>query len=318
MRRVSGAPAVALHSRVGRVGLTLSALIVAGAASAALASPASAALDANCPGPSTTAIGIGPGDGRIAQTFTAQATGRLTMGQIEVNLAEGPGDYLMRVYATDGLGAPTNAVLAETNVPDESVPADTSTATGVFATPAEVISGQQYALAISRPGAMSVNVGARLGDPCPGTVYNSFSPAGMWNETGFDMVFAVFVEPDCDSDGFGDETQDPSTPSCHPRTLVLDANKNKVKKGKKVTLAGQVVETRQDGACAAGQAVELQRKKPSLATFTTIEQLQTDAAGAFSAKKKVKKTFEYRAQVPESATCAGQTSNTEKVKVKKK
>jgi hypothetical protein len=31
----------------------------------------------------------------------------------------------------------------------------------------------------------------------------------------------------------------------------------------------------------------------------------------------VKKTFEYRAQVPETATCAGQTSNTEKVKVKK-
>jgi hypothetical protein len=39
--------------------------------------------------------------------------------------------------------------------------------------------------------------------------------------------------------------------------------------------------------------------------------------GHFSARKRVEKTFEYRAQVPETATCAGGISNTEKVKVKK-
>jgi hypothetical protein len=52
--------------------------------------------------------------------------------------------------------------------------------------------------------------------------------------------------------------------------------------------------------------------------LSPIEQLQTDAAGNFSAEEKVKKTFQYRAQVPETATCAGQTSNIEKVKVKRK
>jgi hypothetical protein len=51
-----------------------------------------------------------------------------------------------------------------------------------------------------------------------------------------------------------------------------------------------------------------------VATFT---QLQTDAQGNFSAKKKVRKTFEYRAQVPETAKCDDGLSNTEKVKVKK-
>jgi hypothetical protein len=102
------------------------------------------------------------------------------------------------------------------------------------------------------------------------------------------------------------------------RTLTLDANKNKVKKGKKVTLTGRLTELARQGECQATQTVELQRKKPSQSTFTTIEQLQTDSAGSFSAKEKVKKTFEYRAQVPETATCGEALSNTEKVKVKMK
>jgi hypothetical protein len=137
------------------------------------------------------------------------------------------------------------------------------------------------------------------------------------------------VEPDCDGDGFGDETQDSDISACQPqpeppsqpkaaRTVTLDANKNKVKRGKKVLLEGQLNELARQGPCESSQTVELQRKKPSQTAFTTIEQLQTDAGGAFSARKKVKKTFEYRAQVPETATCAGGLSNTEKVKVKKK
>jgi hypothetical protein len=154
----------------------------------------------------------------------------------------------------------------------------------------------------------------RFGDVAPGSMA-SFD-ADVPNENQLNL--AAIVEPDCDSDGFGDETQDSDLSACRARTVSLDANKNKVKKGKKVTLAGQIV----DGAlntsgCAANQAVELQRKKPSQAEFATVEQLQTEAAGAFSTKQKVKKTFEYRAEVLETATCAGQASNTEKVKAKK-
>jgi hypothetical protein len=130
------------------------------------------------------------------------------------------------------------------------------------------------------------------------------------------LIYNADLEPDCDSDGLGDESQDPA-PAC-PRTLTLDAGKNKVKRGKQVTLTGQLNEIVRQGPCESSQPVELQRKRPSQTTFTTIEQLQTDAAGAFSTKEKVKKTFEYRAQVPETATCGGQVSNTEKVKVKKR
>jgi hypothetical protein len=132
---------------------------------------------------------------------------------------------------------------------------------------------------------------------------------------------SAILEPDCDGDGFGDETQDPDVPLGGPcpkgtRTIILDANKNKVKKGKKVRLSGQLAEVVRQ-ACRSDQAVELQRKKPKKANFKTVETLQTDAAGAFSTKEKVKKTFEYRAQVAETGTCGAAASNTEKVKVKK-
>jgi hypothetical protein len=154
------------------------------------------------------------------------------------------------------------------------------------------------------------------GDQPPGTTA-SFIP-----ESGTQFDLSAVLEPDCDSDGLGDETQDPSLLggdcSVRGRTVTLDANKNKVKKGKKVTLTGRLTEIVRQGECQSGQTVQLQRKRPTQTTFTTIEQLQTDAAGSFSTKKKVKKTFEYRAQVAETATCAGQTSNSEKVKVKRK
>jgi hypothetical protein len=133
---------------------------------------------------------------------------------------------------------------------------------------------------------------------------------------------SAVVEPDCDSDGFGDETQDPSLlgGDCplRGRNLTLDANRNKVKKGKRVTLTGRIAELARQGECQSGQTVQLQRKRPRQTAFTTVQQLQTDAAGSFSTRRKVKKTFQYRAQVIESGGCDAQTSNTEKVKVKKK
>jgi hypothetical protein len=155
------------------------------------------------------------------------------------------------------------------------------------------------------------------GDQAPGT---TTTYPGL--TSSFQISFSATLEADCDSDGFGDETQDPSVigGSCPPRsrTLALDASKNKVKKGRSVTLSGRLTELVRQGECQSAQTVELQRKKPSQTTFTTFQQLQTDAAGAFSARVKVKKTFEYRTQVAETATCGVALSDTEKVKAKKK
>jgi hypothetical protein len=85
-----------------------------------------------------------------------------------------------------------------------------------------------------------------------------------------------------------------------------------------VTLAGRISPAARQGPCETGQTVEVQRKRPKQASFTTFAQVQTDSQGSFSLKKKVKKTFEFRAQVVETAACTAALSNSEKVKVKKK
>jgi hypothetical protein len=136
------------------------------------------------------------------------------------------------------------------------------------------------------------------------------------------------LEPDCDSDGFGDETQDPefTDPDCPPpapkadRTLTLDANKGKVEKGRKVRLTGQIDSPQNEAGCEPNQTVELQRKKTKApdTAFTTFKTVQTDQAGNFADKVKVKKTRVYRAIVQESAACDEELSNTQKVRVQKK
>lgn len=102
------------------------------------------------------------------------------------------------------------------------------------------------------------------------------------------------------------------------RTLTLDASKSKVKKGKKVFFSGQIGAPEDEAGCESNQTVDLQRKKPKQTTFTTFDQVQTDAAGNFSDKEKIKKTFQYQAVVGETAECDDGLSATEKVKAKKK
>jgi hypothetical protein len=99
--------------------------------------------------------------------------------------------------------------------------------------------------------------------------------------------------------------------------VTLDANKSEVKKGKRVTLSGQLTEFLRQGECQNAQTVEIHRRKPGKGGFTPVEQAQTDTAGAFSVMERVRRTSQYRAQVEESATCGGDASTTERVKVKK-
>ena len=72
------------------------------------------------------------------------------------------------------------------------------------------------------------------------------------------------LEGDCDSDGFGDETQDSELtgPNCPKAdgTLMLGANKGKVEKGRKVTLLGQI-DTPTTGGVSPGTDDELERNK---------------------------------------------------------
>jgi hypothetical protein len=262
-------------------------------------------LDANCPGPPNGSDGV-PADARFAQTFTVQTTGSLVQGEVEVNKpASSNGDWVMEIYATDGSGIPTNTLLASTTIPNATVPAGDSRLVGTFAVPASVQAGQQYAISLRRSEFWVIPY--RSGNPCPGQHFVS-GPTGPWNGPfeDTDLVFAVLVEPELQPKA--------------DRTLTLDANKGKVEKGRKVRLSGQIDAPQNEAGCEPSQTVELQRKKTKApdTAFATFRTVQTDQAGNFAQKLRVKKTRVYRAVVQENEACDDELSNTQKVRVQKK
>jgi hypothetical protein len=103
-----------------------------------------------------------------------------------------------------------------------------------------------------------------------------------------------------------------------PRSVTL---KKKLKShGTKVRLFGQISDST-DPACVAGQSVQIQRKKLGKAkksakkpTFRNFRSVTTGQDGSFSTKTKVKKTFKYRAFLPETNVCDDATSQGKKVK----
>ncbi len=196
--------------------------------------------------------------------------------------------------------------------------------------------------------AYSTYLGGSLDDRAAGIAVDSAGGAyvtGFTDSTDFNTVgpiqgdladangdaFISKLSFDADGDGIPDDADAcptqagsaadggcPASPAAakSTRTLTLDASKSKVKKGKKVGLSGQI-DSPVGAACEATQTLELQRVKKGtkFKTFTTDK---TNATGKFTLKVKVKKTYRYRAELGESATCLADTSNTEKVKVKRK
>jgi hypothetical protein len=178
-----------------------SLLAVALTTLALLSAPTAAAqevADANCPGP--LASGASQTDETVwAQTFTALNTGKLTRARAPVSKeAASTGDFVLSIHTVDASGVPTDTVLATTTIDDAPLPEETlTTIEGVFAAPADVVAGEQYALAVSRPGGTSMAVGVRGDDLCPGTLYSRPSSSDPFAPVGLnaDMVFAVFVTP---------------------------------------------------------------------------------------------------------------------------
>jgi hypothetical protein len=287
------------------------------AAACLLAPPPAAAHavpDASCPGPSDTFTFV-TGTWRFAQTFTAQNTGRLTQAQLgEITKAGSAGDYVVSLNAVDGAATPTNTVLASTTIPDASVPPGVSTITADFASPAEVVAGQIYAVVITRPGSDSLRIGVRSGDPCSGAYFQAPDQTTVFSTPcggSCDLIFATFVEPP-------PGPEPPPAPKADG-TLTIDANKGKVEKGRKVTLTGQL-DVPSNESCEPGRQIQIQRRLKSQddSKFTTFKTVTTDTTGNFSTKEKVKKTYFYRAVITETNACDDETSNSQKVRVQKK
>jgi hypothetical protein len=124
----------------------------------------------------------------------------------------------------------------------------------------------------------------------------------------------------CGPPPFGSDTPLGSeSPPKSDRSLILDANTGKVERGRAVRLSGQVVAPADEAGCEPNQRVELQRRKKSQpdSAFSAFESMQTDAAGNFAGRVKVRNTYVYRAQLPETEACDDEVSNTKTVRVQK-
>jgi large repetitive protein len=276
------------HRSVPRSAFTVAvvALIVANAPSA-LAAPV---LDANCPDGVNQVLSGSAGVTRSAQTFTAETTGALVMGQFKINKAGTAGDYRMDVNATDASGAPTNTTLASTTIPDAVVPPGISTITGTFATPAPVTAGQQYALVLTRPGSTDVTHSARFGDVCSGMEFFSGSQTGEWSAfSDMDMIYSTFVEPAAPQ-------PDPSD-SVAPNTQITKGPKDKTKK-KTATFEFAGTDTRAvagfecslDGApfatCASPHTVKVKKGRHTFQVRATDQAGNVGAPASDSWKRK--------------------------------
>jgi hypothetical protein len=148
--------------------------------------------DARCIGNSDVDFGVVE-NGREAQTFTALSSGALVRAELTIAKDENAlDDWILRISPTDATGSPMNTVLAETFVPDASVPLGAATAvTFDFAKPAAVIAGVTYALVLTR--GEFFRWAGRDGDPCSGQTFASSNQTAPFDRIDLDHVFSTFV-----------------------------------------------------------------------------------------------------------------------------
>jgi len=177
-------------------------VVVAGLAWLALMSAPTAAAkevaDASCPGPPNSNVSAGtPATTEFAQPFTALNTGELTRAQVLITKGSGStGDYVLSINTVDGSDLPTTTVLASTTIPNTTVPEGETVLVGSFAAPANVVSGQRYALVVSRPGGTNLFLRIRGDNPCSGQLYARLIPDPFsLVSDGVDMLFTVSVTP---------------------------------------------------------------------------------------------------------------------------
>jgi Ca2+-binding RTX toxin-like protein len=78
-----------------------------------------------------------------------------------------------------------------------------------------------------------ISVPGATPDPPVGSTYNT-----NMNDAGLRVNISAQLEPDCDNDGLGDETQDPNLSSCAPGTIPPPAPGGPTCRGKPATIVG--------------------------------------------------------------------------------
>jgi hypothetical protein len=153
-------------------------------------------VDAICVGAGDSGLGSNNPNARVAQTFTAGASGQLVTAELSVfKPAASAGDYVLRLAPVGGPGVPTNDVLAETVVANADVPANRSKVTFTFGQPASVVAGTPYALVLTRPGGDFLQWAGDAGIACAGRSFLSVDQTAPFESINddLDLVFKIFV-----------------------------------------------------------------------------------------------------------------------------
>jgi hypothetical protein len=155
--------------------------------------------DATCLGAAADEglVGLGVGNNRIAQTFTALSSGPLVRADLRISKAETTsGDYIVQIGTVDNFGTPTNEVLAVASVPSGGVPDGSSTVSFSFNRPLSVVAGTQYALILTQPGSNFLGWTGHFGDPCAGRRFVSLNQTSPFQagDNGLDLEFTTFVK----------------------------------------------------------------------------------------------------------------------------
>jgi hypothetical protein len=162
---------------------------------------AAAEADAGCPGPMNGTPLTPLGNFREAQTFTASRTGGLVRVTIAITNLGGSANFLVQILPTDANGVPTNAGIAATTIPANSVTQGPTTLNASFSPAAPVTAGQTYAVAVSRPGANPVvplyQIQTRTAATCPGSSFVSSDASAGWSPqpANADIIFQTYVDP---------------------------------------------------------------------------------------------------------------------------
>jgi hypothetical protein len=80
-------------------------------------------------------------------------------------------------------------------------------------------------------------------------------------------------------------------------------------------LRGAVEAFANTAGCEPGQVVQLQRRRPGRARYRTFASVRTNSRGDFARTIRPRRTYDYRARVPQTASCLGAVSDRERVNV---
>jgi hypothetical protein len=148
--------------------------------------------------PPSNAIPSGPGNGRLAETFVASTTGKLSRVQLDLcKLANTTGDYLVHLLAVDANGKPTNKALAKAKIFDSDVAVGTSVTVSAHFRPSKTVTlkaGKRYAVSVSRPGPNGIMANGAVNGCVDDRLFRSDTQKDHFVEIpDIDLRVAVFV-----------------------------------------------------------------------------------------------------------------------------